>query len=47
MSGYLAETEEHTLSFDRLLCVVQDLRMLGMEEKAEVARGSAHLTCGS
>ncbi|CAJ1437846.1 unnamed protein product, partial [Effrenium voratum] len=35
VQGYLADAADHTLPFHRFLCVVQDLRVLGMEEKAE------------
>lgn len=36
VSRHLLDSEEHLLSFDRFLCVVQDLRVLGMEEKVEI-----------
>eukprot|EP00435_Cladocopium_sp_Y103_P020138 s2720_g4.t3 len=38
VSRYLGESEEHLLSFDRFLCVVQDLRLIGMEEKVEIVQ---------
>lgn len=38
VSRYLGESEEHLLSFDRFLCVVQDLRLIGMEENIEIVQ---------
>ena len=38
VSRYLLDAEQHLLSFDRFLCVVQDLRVLGMEEKVEIVQ---------
>jgi len=38
VSRYLADSEEHLLAFDRFLCVVQDLRFIGLEEKVEIVQ---------